>query len=65
MQPETAKQRMNDIGVSRENVQDLGLDYVDLMLIHQPGWNDEEVYRAMEQAVRDGKVRAGRPFFGR
>ena len=37
---------------------DLGLDYVDLMLIHQPGWNDEAVYWALEQAVRDGKVRS-------
>ena len=35
---------------------DLRLDYVDLMLIHQPGWNDEAVYWALEQAVRDGKV---------
>ena len=25
----------------------LGLDYIDLMLIHQPGYNDEEVYRAL------------------
>lgn len=40
------------------SLRDLGLDYVDLMLIHQPGWNDEAVYRAMEQAVRDGKVRS-------
>ena len=40
------------------SLQDLGLDYVDLMLIHQPGWNDEAVYRALEQAVRDGKVRS-------
>ncbi len=41
-----------------DSLRDLGLDYVDLMLIHQPGWNDEAVYRAMEQAVRDGKVRS-------
>ena len=41
-----------------DSLRDLNLDYVDLMLIHQPGWNDEEVYRAMEQAVRDGKVRS-------
>ena len=40
------------------SLRDLGLDYVDLMLIHQPGWNDEAVYRAMEQAVRDGRVRS-------
>ena len=41
-----------------DSLRDLGLDYVDLMLIHQPGWNDEAVYRAMEQAVKDGKVRS-------
>ena len=41
-----------------DSLRDLSLDYVDLMLIHQPGWNDEAVYRAMEQAVRDGKVRS-------
>lgn len=44
-------------GIS-DSLRDLGLDYVDLMLIHQPGWNDEAVYRAMEQAVRDGRVRS-------
>ena len=42
----------------KNSLMDLGLDYVDLMLIHQPGWNDEAVYRALEQAVRDGKVRS-------
>ena len=41
-----------------DSLQDLGLDYVDLMLIHQPDRNDKTVYRAMEQAVRDGKVRS-------
>ena len=41
-----------------DSLRELGLDYIDLMLIHQPGWNDEAVYRAMEQAVRDGKVRS-------
>ena len=41
-----------------DSLRDLHVDYVDLMLIHQPGWNDEAVYRAMEQAVRDGKVRS-------
>ena len=41
-----------------DSLRDTGLDYIDLILIHQPGWNDEAVYRAMEQAVRDGKVRS-------
>ena len=37
---------------------DLGLDYVDLMLIHQPGSNDEAVYKAMEAAVKEGRIRS-------
>ena len=41
-----------------DSLSDMGLDYIDLMLIHQPGWNDEAVYKAMEDAVRDGKVRS-------
>lgn len=49
---ERAAQGIND------SLHDLGLDYIDLMLIHQPGSNDEAVYKAMEQAVRDGKVRS-------
>jgi diketogulonate reductase-like aldo/keto reductase len=49
---ERAAQGIND------SLRDLGLDYIDLMLIHQPGNNDEAVYKAMEQAVRDGKVRS-------
>jgi diketogulonate reductase-like aldo/keto reductase len=40
------------------SLKDLGVAYLDLMLIHQPGSNDEAVYKAMEQAVRDGKVRS-------
>ncbi len=41
-----------------DSLRDLDVSYVDLMLIHQPGWNDKAVYRALEQAVRDGKVRS-------
>ncbi|MBQ4494609.1 MAG: aldo/keto reductase, partial [Selenomonadaceae bacterium] len=36
----------------------LGLDYIDLMLIHQPGYNDEEVYRALARGVKAGKLRS-------
>ena len=49
---ERAAQGIND------SLRDLGLEYIDLMLIHQPGSNDEAVYKAMEQAVRDGMVRS-------
>ena len=46
-----------DAAIDR-SLKSLGLDYVDLMLIHQPGYNDEEVYHALERAVNAGKVRS-------
>lgn len=39
-----------------DSLRDLGLDYLDLMLIHQPGSDDKAVYQALEQGVRDGKI---------
>lgn len=36
----------------------LGLDYIDLMLIHQPGYNDEGVYKALERGVQSGKIKS-------
>ena len=36
----------------------LGLDYVDLMLLHQPFGDITAGYQAMEQAVAQGKVKA-------
>ncbi len=41
-----------------DSLKNLNLDYVDLMLIHQPGYNDEEVYKALERGVRAGKIRS-------
>lgn len=41
-----------------ESLADLGLSYVDLMLIHQPRSRDADVYRAMEDAAAAGKVRS-------
>ena len=41
-----------------ESLERLGVDYIDLLLIHQPGSNDEDVYKAMEQGVYDGKVKS-------
>ena len=40
------------------SLKDLQLDYIDLMLIHQPGSNDKAVYQAMEQGVKEGKLRS-------
>lgn len=36
----------------------LDIEYIDLMLLHHPGTNDVAAYEAMEQAVRDGKIRS-------
>ena len=41
-----------------DSLERLGLDYIDLMLIHQSGSNDTEVYKALCQGVRDGKMRS-------
>lgn len=39
-------------------LEETGLDYIDLMLLHHPGSHDVEAYKALEQAVKDGKVRS-------
>jgi 2,5-diketo-D-gluconate reductase A len=36
----------------------LNLDYIDLLLIHEPTGNVHDIYRAMETAYKDGKLRA-------
>ena len=37
-------------------LEDLGVEYIDLMLIHQHGADDAGVYKAMEEAVGNGKI---------
>jgi diketogulonate reductase-like aldo/keto reductase len=41
-----------------EALEKLDIGYIDLMLLHHPGENDAEAYKAMEKAVADGKVRS-------
>ena len=41
-----------------EALEILDIAYIDLMLLHHPGTGDVEVYKALEQAVRDGKIRS-------
>lgn len=36
----------------------LNMDYIDLMLIHEPSGDVHEIYRAMETVYREGKLRA-------
>ena len=41
-----------------DSLQKLGVEYIDLVLLHQHGNNDDAVYRAMVKAVKDGKIRS-------
>ena len=41
-----------------DSLKNLDVDYIDLMLIHQPGNNDERVYRSMEKYYNQGKLKA-------
>ena len=45
-------------GIIDDALKDLNLDYIDLLLIHQPGYDDEGVYKAMEEAAAAGKLRS-------
>lgn len=36
----------------------LGVNYIDLMLLHHPGAYDVDAYKAMENAVKAGKIRS-------
>ena len=38
--------------------EELGLGYIDLMLIHQQGPDEKKLYQAIEKAIGDGKVRS-------
>lgn len=45
-------------GIIDDALSDLGVDYIDLLLIHQPGYDDAGVYRALEDAVKDCRLRS-------
>ena len=45
-------------GIIDDSLNDLDVEYIDLLLIHQPGADDEGVYKAMEEAVKDGRLRS-------
>lgn len=52
----------NEFGHAEEAIEaslaKLDIGYVDLMLLHHPGRNDVEAYKAMERAVAAGKIRS-------
>lgn len=41
-----------------EALKKLDTEYIDLMLLHHPGKNHIEAYKAMEKAVKEGKIRS-------
>ena len=41
-----------------ESLRKIGSDYIDLMLIHQPFCDRYSAYRALEEAYKEGKLRA-------
>ena len=41
-----------------EALKKLDVDYIDLMLLHHPGDNDVKAYKAMEEYVKNGKIRS-------
>lgn len=44
--------------VIEECLSKLDLGYIDILLLHHPASNDVSAYRAIERAIRDGKVRS-------
>ena len=36
----------------------LNVEYIDMMLLHHPGNNDVEAYKAIEKAIKEGKIRS-------
>ncbi|KLI15381.1 aldo/keto reductase [Brachyspira hyodysenteriae] len=47
-----AKKAINDV------LKKLNVEYIDMMLLHHPGNNDVEAYKAIEKAIKEGKIRS-------
>ena len=41
-----------------DSLKNLGLDYIDLILIHEPYREGREMYKALEEALQEGKVKS-------
>ena len=48
----------NSLADIDDSLRKLGTDYADLILLHEPYEGKYEIYRAMEQALSDGRARA-------
>ena len=48
----------NAAAAIEEALEKLDMEYIDLMLLHHPGENDVDAYKAMEQAIEEGKIRS-------
>ena len=42
----------------RDALDKLDIGYIDMMLLHHPGTNDVEAYKAIEKFVKEGKIRS-------
>ncbi len=51
-------QFFNPEAAIEEALAKLDIGYIDMMLLHHPGISDVDAYLAMEQAVKDGKIRS-------
>lgn len=47
----------NERGID-ETLERLGLDYIDLLFLHQPGGNYQDGYKQLEKAYKEGKIKA-------
>lgn len=47
-----------DLNVIEETLENLGLDYIDLLFLHQPCWNYEVWYKQLEKAYKEWKIRS-------
>jgi diketogulonate reductase-like aldo/keto reductase len=48
----------NAVQAIEDALKNLDIGHIDLMLLHHPGTKDVEAYKAMERAVRNGKIRS-------
>lgn len=42
----------------QDSLDKLDIDYIDMMLLHHPGANDVQAYKAIEEYVKQGKIRS-------